>query len=102
MIEMVFPPDSVREVPDFDFAAFGSEFLSAMPGLAELFEPTGMHATPTFDYAIVTDGELTLETDDGALTQVRAGDIVVQNGTRHAWRNRSSKAATVVIVLIGI
>lgn len=102
LIEMVFPPDAVRETPGFDFSAFGAEFLIAMPGLAEIFEPSGMHSTPTIDYAIVIDGELTLETDDGALTRVRAGDVVVQNGTRHAWRNQSSKPATVIIALIGV
>jgi len=72
-----------------------------MPGLAELFEPSGIHTTPTIDYAVVIKGELTLETDDGKLTPVHAGDVVVQNGTSHAWRNLTDEIATVVVVFIG-
>jgi hypothetical protein len=42
-----------------------------------------------------------LELDDGKETLVRRHDIVIQQGTRHAWRNRSDKPATMVFVLVG-
>jgi len=29
------------------------------------------------------------------------GDLVVQNGTRHAWRNRGTAECTMAFVLIG-
>lgn len=101
LLVMTFPPDAVREGPEFDPAAMGAEFYGAMPGLAELFEPSGVHTTPTFDFAVVVEGEFTLEIDDGQLTTVGVGDVVIQNGTSHAWRNRTDKPATILVALIG-
>ena len=103
LLVVAFPPDEVMMSPSFDGRAAGAELRAAQPGLIERFEPDhpGMHTTDTVDYAIVLDGELWLELDRGETRQVRAGDIVVQNGTRHAWRNRTGRPATVAFVLIG-
>ena len=65
------------------------------------FEPDGMHRTPTVDYGIVLDGEIWLELDEGRSALLRQHDVVVQNGTRHAWRNKSNRPATLAFVLIG-
>ena len=48
----------------------------------------GMHTTATIDFEVVLEGEVWLELDDGEEVHLRVGDCVVQNGTRHAWRNR--------------
>ncbi|RQH06424.1 cupin domain-containing protein [Paraburkholderia dinghuensis] len=98
-----FPPDSVMADPGFDGAAAGAEYATVLPGLAECFEPdgSGFHITDSIDYDIVLAGELTLELDDGETRDLRAGDIVIQNGTRHAWRNRSPQAAVMASVLLG-
>ncbi|WP_338691143.1 cupin domain-containing protein [Bradyrhizobium sp. 26S5] len=98
---VTFPPDSVFAAPDFDPAAATEENLRLNPGLAEHFEPDGMHATDSVDYGIVLDGEIWLELDDGRQTCLRKHDVVVQNGTRHAWRNKSDRPATLAFVLIG-
>ena len=98
---VTFPPDSVFGAPGFDPAAAAAENLAISPGLAELFEADGMHATPTIDYGIVLDGEIWLELDDGRAELLRRHDVVVQNGTRHAWRNKSERSATLAFVLIG-
>ena len=45
--------------------------------------------------------EIWLELDDGAVQHVRQHDVIIQNGTRHAWRNRSSRATLMAFVLIG-
>ena len=100
-IVATFPPDAVFGAADFDAEAAARENLAVSPGLAERFEPDGMHATPTVDYAIVLDGEIWLELDDGASTLLRRHEVVIQNGTRHAWRNRSARPATLAFVLIG-
>jgi quercetin dioxygenase-like cupin family protein len=42
-----------------------------------------------------------VELDDGKETLLKAGDCVVQNGTRHAWRNRSSSACVIAVCLLG-
>jgi mannose-6-phosphate isomerase-like protein (cupin superfamily) len=89
--------------PDFDPNAAGMEYVEKLPGLAECFEMDnpGMHTTDTVDYDIMLEGELTLEVDGGERRILRPGDIVVQHGTRHAWRNHTNKPATLVAILIG-
>lgn len=67
-------------------------------GHMETDDPS-MHTTPTIDYGIVLEGEIGLELDSGEVT-LRAGDIVVQRATRHAWRHRSGKTVRMVFVLI--
>ena len=98
---VVFPPDTVFATADIGAAI--SEQVQHIPGLIEAFEPDapGMHRTQTVDYDIVLDGEIWLELDDGAETRLGQGDIVVQCGTRHAWRNKSARNATLCFVLIG-
>jgi len=103
LLVVTFPPDSVMAEPAFDFAAAGKEHAEQSPGLAEAFEPDnpGMHTTPTVDYGIVLDGEIWLELDDGNTVHLGCHDVVVQNGTRHAWRNKGNKPATLAFMLIG-
>jgi mannose-6-phosphate isomerase-like protein (cupin superfamily) len=101
---VAFPPDSVFADPGFDAAAADAEQRLASPGIAELFEPDnpGMHATDSVDYVVVLAGEVWLELDDGQLSHLRAGDTVVQNGTRHAWRNLSAEPVTLAVVQVGM
>ena len=58
-----------------------------------------MHRTETIDYGIVLEGEIYLVVDQGE-TLVRAGDIVIQRGTNHAWSNRSSRNCRIAFILI--
>jgi len=100
---VTFPPDAVMMRADFDAAAFGAEFARNAPGLAEAFEidHPGKHSTDSIDYDVVLDGEIVLELDDGQEAVLRRHDVAIQNGTRHAWRNRSNKPATMLFVLVG-
>ena len=50
---------------------------------------TGMHRTDSVEVAFVISGEMCLEQDDGAEVTLTPGDCLVQNGARHAWKNRS-------------
>jgi mannose-6-phosphate isomerase-like protein (cupin superfamily) len=50
---------------------------------------TGMHRTDSVEVAFVISGEMCLEQDDGAEVVLKPGDCLVQNGARHAWKNRS-------------
>ncbi|MDB5980216.1 MAG: cupin 2 protein [Pseudomonas sp.] len=97
-----FPPDHVMQNPVDGAQAF-EELTRALPGLIETFEPDhpGMHTTPTIDYGIILEGEMWLELDNGEARLIKAGDIVIQNGTRHAWRNRSDRIARALFVMIG-
>jgi uncharacterized cupin superfamily protein len=58
-----------------------------------------MHRTSTIDYGIVLEGEITLILDDGE-TVAKAGDIVIQRGTNHAWANRGTTNCRVAFILI--
>ena len=48
-----------------------------------------MHRTRTVDYGIVLKGEIILILSDSEVL-LRAGDVVIQRGTDHAWENRSA------------
>jgi quercetin dioxygenase-like cupin family protein len=58
-----------------------------------------MHRTETVDYVIVMEGEIEMDMDDSTV-KLKAGDIMIQRGTNHAWANRSSKRARVAFVLV--
>lgn len=102
-LTVTFPPDSVVMSDGFDGAAAGAEHGQYSPGIADCMEPDspGMHTTPTMDYVIVLDGEVWLEVDNGQEVRLGPTDVVIQNGTRHAWRNKSDKPATIAAVLVG-
>jgi hypothetical protein len=103
LMMVTFPPDAVMMNPDFDGAAAGAEMAPALPGLIECFESDspGMHRTDSIDYGLVLSGEVWLELDDGAQRLLRQGDVAVQNGTRHAWRNKSGQPATLAFFFVG-
>ncbi|RYP90176.1 hypothetical protein DL770_003712 [Monosporascus sp. CRB-9-2] len=48
-----------------------------------------MHRTISLDYGVVLEGEVELILDTGESRLMKRGDISVQRGTNHAWRNTS-------------
>ncbi|KAF3006951.1 hypothetical protein E8E14_003006 [Neopestalotiopsis sp. 37M] len=50
-------------------------------------QPALMHRTVTMDYGVLISGELELKLDSGEARQLQPGDVVIQRGTSHAWRN---------------
>jgi mannose-6-phosphate isomerase-like protein (cupin superfamily) len=97
------PPDSGVRLDEIDIPAGFAEIEASLPGLMAYVEPEnpGMHTTVTIDFEYVVSGRIVLELDDGATVELGPGDTVVQNGTRHAWRNPFDEPATLVVVLIG-
>ena len=59
----------------------------------------GFHATDTVDYAICLEGEVWAVLDDDE-TLMRAGDVLIQRGTYHAWSNRSDRICRMAFILI--
>jgi mannose-6-phosphate isomerase-like protein (cupin superfamily) len=57
------------------------------------------HRTRTVDYAIVLDGEIDMLLDDSEI-HVKAGDVLVQQGTNHAWVNNGTKPCRIAFILI--
>jgi mannose-6-phosphate isomerase-like protein (cupin superfamily) len=58
-----------------------------------------MHRTRTLDYAIIMSGEIDMMMDDSTV-HLKAGDVVVQQATNHAWINRSNAPCRVAFILM--
>jgi quercetin dioxygenase-like cupin family protein len=85
-------PEQSKQV----FAALGNEQGST-------FGKSGrhplMHRTQTIDYALVLAGEIYCVLDDTEVL-LKAGDVLIQCGTNHAWSNRSNAPCDIAFVLI--
>jgi quercetin dioxygenase-like cupin family protein len=77
--------------------ANGSRFtmMEFQPGNA-----AHLHRTDTVDYVICVDGEIDMFFDDTQFITLRAGDVLIQRGTYHAWANRSDKPCRLAVVLL--
>ena len=58
-----------------------------------------LHRTASLDLAVVLDGEIHAVLDDEE-TLMRAGEVLIQRGTNHAWANRSGRTCRVLFVLV--
>ena len=102
-IIMTLPPhDSVNVVGDKRTLA--AEARAGLPGLIEHMEKNGngMHTTDTIDFEYILSGEVDLILDDGAKLTLHAGDTIVQNGTRHAWKNHGTTPCQIVVFILGV
>ena len=60
-----------------------------------------MHRTKSLDYGVVLEGSIEMVLDSGEVVTLRRGDVAVQRGTMHAWRNPSSSEwARMMFVLL--
>lgn len=97
------PPDTTTRVEQIGTGSAIEEIQQKLPGMIDVLERDhpGMHTTDTIDFDVIVSGEVYLELDDGAEVLLRAGDCVIQNGTRHAWHNRSSEKCVISVALVG-
>lgn len=58
-----------------------------------------MHRTESIDYGIVLSGEIHMLLDASEV-HLRAGDVVIQRGTNHAWVNRGNDSCRIAFILI--
>jgi mannose-6-phosphate isomerase-like protein (cupin superfamily) len=58
-----------------------------------------MHRTRTLDYAIILSGEIDMLLDEGEV-HLKAGDVLVQQATNHAWVNRGKAPCRVAFILM--
>ena len=58
-----------------------------------------LHRTETVDYAVVIAGEIDMQLDEGTV-HLRAGDVLVQQGTIHDWINRGAAPCVIAFVLV--
>lgn len=97
------PASRVPPPPGTDLAQARAEADAVLPGLLAKMEPDhpGMHRSDTIDFIYVLEGEIVLELDGGREVTLRTGDTAVQNGTRHAWRNRSGRECRLLVCMQG-
>ncbi|KAF4966316.1 hypothetical protein FSARC_5988 [Fusarium sarcochroum] len=76
------PPKSSSLVPEGNTVA---RFIDFLPGKPEIW-----HRTVSLDYAVLISGELELLLDSGESKLLNPGDLIIQRGTEHAWRNPNS------------
>jgi len=95
-----FPPEAAdpQERRRALHATFSSLYGDAAHDKAHQAHP-GMHRTRSVDYAIVIEGEIVAILDKEE-TVMRAGDILIQRGTNHAWANRSAAPCRIAFILI--
>ena len=102
-MKVTFPPDAVMMSPNLSCCCRCGIHVppAGTCGAVGTRKPPDAHDRHTVDYGFLLGGEISLELDDGKVVAPKPGDVVVQNGTRHAWRNPGTKPATLFFVLIG-
>lgn len=96
-------PEGYKPPPGVTFESGLRELSEKVPGMGDHFERNapGFHTTDTIDYCVVVRGEMTLELDDGQKVHLKQGDCVVQNGTRHRWRNPLPEPCLMAFISLG-
>lgn len=101
--EFILAPDSTPPDTSLSPEQIASEAERLFPGLLSHFNPDdpGMHRSATTDTLYVVSGRCVLELDDGARTELAAGDVVVQSGTMHRWKNPWNEPCRIIGALVG-
>jgi len=79
------------------------QFLSELggkDGAVDTSRHPGMHRTRSIDYVMLLKGRLTLLLDEGEV-ELEPMDVVVQQGTNHAWINKGAEPAVLLAVMVG-
>jgi len=101
------PNGSILRVVDFPPESAGGTKVDNAAMLKEMGVAVGnapvrhahMHRTKSIDYALVLSGEIDMLMDDSEV-RLKAGDILVQQGTNHAWVNNGNEVCRIAFVLI--
>ncbi|MFI5035485.1 MAG: cupin domain-containing protein [Acidimicrobiales bacterium] len=97
----VVPPMDTPAAEGLDLDVALAEVDAVMPGMMALIEPDGMHTTDTIDFEVIVRGQVLLELTDGTSKLLGPGDTVVQNGTRHVWRNPGPESCLMAVFMTG-
>jgi mannose-6-phosphate isomerase-like protein (cupin superfamily) len=93
-----FPPETA-EVRILDPSHLHASLGDGAPKRGLPPRHPAMHRTRTVDYAIVMSGEIDMLLDDTEI-HLKAGDVLVQQGTNHAWVNRGTEPCRIAFVLV--
>jgi hypothetical protein len=94
-----FPPEK-NDVVEVNREEWLKEMgLESGPDKGEAVRHPNMHRTESIDYAVIMTGEIDLFLDDSDV-HLKAGDVVVQRATNHAWVNREDEPCRIAFILI--
>ncbi len=89
-----FAPDEQVDLEESDRRLAGRIRAGRMSGSTK----GHLHRTETLDYVIVLKGEVCHLTESDEIV-LRQGDVLIQRGTYHAWRNRSKEPVLLAVIL---
>lgn len=92
-----FDPEDPEQLAKLDGKAAFAE-MGAAANVVEGARHPFMHRTDSLDYSIVLSGEIYMLMDDEDYL-LKAGDVVIQQGTNHAWSNRGTEPCCIMFVL---
>jgi mannose-6-phosphate isomerase-like protein (cupin superfamily) len=101
--EFILAPDSTPPDDSLSPEQVAARAERLFPGLLSHFTPDdpGMHRSASTDTLYVVAGRCVLELDDGSRTELAAGDVVVQSGTLHRWKNPWNEPCRIIGALVG-
>ncbi|MEK9910270.1 MAG: cupin domain-containing protein [Candidatus Puniceispirillum sp.] len=93
-----FEPEDPEILAGLDGRAAFAE-MGAADNIVDNARHPFMHRTDSVDYAIILTGEIYMLLDDEDVL-LKAGDVVIQRGTNHAWSNRGTETCVIAFVLV--
>jgi len=93
-----FEPEDPEILATLDGRAAFAE-MGAANNIVENARHPFMHRTDSVDYAVILTGEIYMLLDEQDVL-LKAGDVVVQRGTNHAWSNRGTETCIIAFILV--
>jgi quercetin dioxygenase-like cupin family protein len=93
-----FEPEDPAVIATLDGRKAFAE-MGAADNIVEGARHPFMHRTDSVDYAIILTGEIYMLLDEEDVL-LKAGDVVIQRGTNHAWSNRGTETCIIAFVLV--
>jgi hypothetical protein len=97
----LIPPETLARPADLDVDKAREQANALAPGMAGEIEEDGMHTTSTIDFEVIMSGKVYLQLEDGVEELLQPGDTVIQNGTRHLWRNPGPESCLMAVFMVG-
>jgi mannose-6-phosphate isomerase-like protein (cupin superfamily) len=94
-----FPPLTTEAAATLDQSAIHREMGLGGEGHGVAARHPFTHRTRSIDYAFVLEGEIDMLLDASEV-HLKAGDVLVQQATNHAWVNRSGAPCRIAFVLV--
>jgi hypothetical protein len=92
-----FDPEDPEVLAKLDGPSAFAEMGAGANVVADARHPF-MHRTDSLDYSIILSGEIFMLMDEEDI-HLKAGDVIIQQGTNHAWSNRGTEPCLTMFVL---